>query len=293
VRGKECSAETTQNAAPLGRLTIAQGAERCLWVDRPIFEFDTFVGFPTIGPENRYETVLFIEKEGFEPLLEAVELQKRFDIGIMSTKGMSVVAARKLIDELSNRGIRQVFVLHDFDVSGFSIFGTLGKDNRRYTFRNSVQLIDIGLRLKDVVEMNLESEPATVKGDWTRRSRTLRRHGAMDDEIDFLRTRRVELNAMTSPQMIELIERKFAENHVTKFIPEDEAVIEHHARRTIERQMLERRIEKVRGEISEQARAASIPDDLRERVVVLLAERTTWSWDTAVAEILHDDIYRD
>jgi hypothetical protein len=38
--------------------------------------------------------VLFIEKEGFMPLFERVHLAERYEIADMSTKGMSVTAAR-------------------------------------------------------------------------------------------------------------------------------------------------------------------------------------------------------
>src|SRR5262249_1533308 len=51
--------------------------------------------FPTYGPENRYRAILFIEKEGFHPLLRAAQIAERFDIAIMSTKGMSTTAARQ------------------------------------------------------------------------------------------------------------------------------------------------------------------------------------------------------
>jgi hypothetical protein len=73
--------------------------------------------------------------------------------------------------------------------------------------------------------MYLESEPVTVTGDWAKRAATLRRHGAIDDEIAFLRNRRVELNAMTYRQLIDFVEAKFAEHNVTKLIP-DQNVIE-------------------------------------------------------------------
>jgi DNA topoisomerase VI subunit A len=115
--------------------------------------------FRTNGPENRFHSVLFIEKEGFGPLFESARLVERFDLAIMSTKGMSVTAARMLLDELCSRGLKQIFVLHDFDVSGFSIAGTLSTDSRRYTFTNELPVIDIGLRLEDVDAMELESEP--------------------------------------------------------------------------------------------------------------------------------------
>jgi DNA topoisomerase VI subunit A len=70
----------------------------------------------------------------------------------MSTKGMSVTASRMLLDRLAPQ-LEKVFVLHDFDVAGFSIFGTLANDGRRYNYNNKVPLFDIGLRLRDVVAM--------------------------------------------------------------------------------------------------------------------------------------------
>ena len=40
--------------------------------------------YPTHGPLNRYQTILFVEKEGFMPLLEDARIAERFDVGIMS-----------------------------------------------------------------------------------------------------------------------------------------------------------------------------------------------------------------
>src|SRR5437870_3194229 len=102
----------------------------------------------------------------------------------MSTKGMSTTAARRLLDRLVNRGVEKVLVLHDFDISGFSIFGTLGASGRRYEFKNRVPIIDIGLRLADVEALRLDAEPVTIK-DFRARVDTLRAHGAMRDEITF------------------------------------------------------------------------------------------------------------
>ena len=92
--------------------------------------------------------MLFVEKEGFGPLFKAAQLAERYDLAIMSTKGMSVSASRMLLDRLCDRGIERFFVLHDFDVSGFSIFGTLGTDSRRYWFNNEINLIEAALRCR-------------------------------------------------------------------------------------------------------------------------------------------------
>jgi hypothetical protein len=43
----------------------------------------------TSGPSGSFGAVLFIEKEGFDPLIEAAQIAGRFDLAIMSTKGMS------------------------------------------------------------------------------------------------------------------------------------------------------------------------------------------------------------
>jgi len=81
--------------------------------------------FPTCGPTHRFSAVLFIEKEGFLPLFKALKLAERYDIAIMSTKGMPVVAVRHLADELCGPHGIPLLVLHDFDKSGLSIVGTL------------------------------------------------------------------------------------------------------------------------------------------------------------------------
>jgi hypothetical protein len=243
--------------------------------------------YPTHGPLNRYQTILFIEKEGFMPLMEAARIAERYDVGIMSTKGMSVTAARQLLDCLSaSEYLKKLLVLHDFDLYGFSIFGTLFTDTRRYTFSNEVPVVDIGLRLDDVKELELSGEPYEVK-EWDARVETLRRHGASEEEIEFLETQRVELNAMTAPQFVEFLERKL-ETHTEKVIPEKE-VIEAQARRIWERLQAKERCKEILAQIHAEAATAPLPEDLLERVKELLEEDAARSWDQAVAELLSAD----
>jgi hypothetical protein len=122
--------------------------------------------------DDRYSAVLFIEKEGFNALLARARIAERFDIAIMST-----TAARHLLDRLAPR-IDKVLVAHDFDVSGFSIFGTLGSDGRRYRFHNDVHVVDLGLPLSDVEALGLDSVPVETSGGWSARAATLAAHGA-------------------------------------------------------------------------------------------------------------------
>ena len=240
--------------------------------------------YPTHGPPNRYQTILFIEKEGFMALLEAAQIAERFDVGIMSTKGMSVTAARQLLDKLSEDGhLKKVLVLHDFDAYGFSIFGTLFTDTRRYTFSNEVPVVDLGLRLSDVEELGLEGESYEVK-DWDARVETLRRHGATEEEVEFLEDQRVELNAMTAPEFVAFLEQKLA-IHAKKIMP-DKAVIEAHARRIWEQLQAEKRCKQILETIHAEATTAELPRYLVAQVKKLLNKECTLSWDRAVAKVL-------
>ena len=237
----------------------------------------------TQGPDGCFGAVLFIEKEGFLPLFEAVHLAERFDLAIMSTKGMSNTAARKLVDEMcGERGI-PLFVLHDFDKSGFSILGTLRQNTRRYTFLNAVKVVDLGLRLKDVTRLDLQSERAFDKGgEWNRRENLLQ-NGATADEAEFLLRERVELNAMTSDQLVAFIEQKLTQHGVKKIVPDRDALDEAFAlfarNRDIEK-VIKRELKKLNGVAS-----VKPPSNLSTQVREYLQKHPKERWDRAVSAI--------
>jgi hypothetical protein len=237
----------------------------------------------TKGPENRYKNVLFVEKEGFAALLDYAKIAERFDLSITSSKGMSNVALRQLLDGLVQRGMERVFVLHDFDASGFSIFGTLGTDSRRYTFTNKVEIVDLGLRMSDTKKMGLDHEEYKPKY-WNSRKETLQRHGATEEEIVFLETKRVELNAMTSAKFIEFLERKLIEHGVQKVIP-DTNVLADHARHILKRAIANAIIEKNRKLIEDYPDTIQLPADLYQQVLEALEANPEQPWDLAVADI--------
>jgi len=189
----------------------------------PRFESASFAAaeVKTCGPNARFGAVLFIEKEGFFPLFEAVKLAERYDLAIMSTKGMSNTAARELIDEMCGKHSIPALVLHDFDKSGFSIIGTLQHDNRRYEFKHSPPIIDLGLRKDDIggLESEAYNPGANIESN-------LRSNGATEEEIEILKERRVELNAFTSDTFIAFIERKLSQNGIRKIVPAQQKLAE-------------------------------------------------------------------
>ncbi len=241
--------------------------------------------YPTHGPEHRYGAVLFIEKEGFFPLFEQVQLAERWDLAIMSNKGQSVTAGRKLMAELDV----PVYVLRDFDAAGFSIAGVLSRGTRR--FRQPLDnVIDLGLRLEDVEECGLDSEPTSHKiGDWK-----MAENGATEDEIEFLRTKRVELNAFASDDLIEWIEKKLAEHGVEKVIPDDDT-LEKAYRRAAKAAYINKRIKDLDldKEAAEHAAKAEVPDDLAKLLHAELVGHdgvlSTDSWDGVIAGLLDLD----
>ena len=133
------------------------------------------------------------------PLFREVRLAERYDIAVMSTKGMSVTASRELVQKICGEYDVPLYVLHDFDTSGFSIFGTLRSNTRRFQYSNKFKVVDFGLRLGDVD--GLETEDVHIPSPQKTRA-TLKRHGATDAEIAFLLKQRVELNAFASDELI-------------------------------------------------------------------------------------------
>ncbi len=236
--------------------------------------------FPSRGPANRYGAVLFIEKEGFEQLLTAATIAERFDIAIMSTKGMSVTASRHLIEQLNV----PILVLHDFDQSGFSIIGTLRRSTRRYRFSRRVEVIDLGLTLADIAQYDLEAEHQSL----THSELTLRENGATAADIEFLSgDQRVELNMLTSDQLVELIESKLVEHGVVKVVP-DREVLEAAYRRAYEVQLLNNAVTDAAERAATRASETPLPDDLDEQVRAYIEEHPEKPWDDAVAAIVSD-----
>ena len=153
-----------------------------------------------IGPSGNLAAVLFCEKEGFNPLFKAVNLANRYDLMIISTKGVSVTAARQLIDNICGDHDLPLFVLHDFDVAGFLILGTLQRDTRRYQFSNAVEVIDLGLRLADIAGLEREPAAATkVSAEHPARSARREWRHRRGDRHPAERARRAECHAQRCP----------------------------------------------------------------------------------------------
>lgn len=218
--------------------------------------------FPTHGAKHRFAAVLICEKEGFDELLQAEHIPERYDLALMSTKGISAHAARDLARGL---GV-PCYVLHDFDKNGFVMAAG---------FRFAT---DIGLRLTDIETWGLAAEEQVHSNVWAT-EQNLRHNGATAAEAEFIADgRRVELNELTGPRFIEFVESKLAEHGVEKVIPDAET-LEIAWRRV-------RLVNRINELIDNMTDAdEEVPEDLAARVAEELGEDPEQPWDVVISTL--------
>jgi hypothetical protein len=235
----------------------------------------------TVGPGLRFGGVLFVEKEGFDPILEAAHIADRYDLAVASTKGMPVSACCDLLGKIG----LPVYVVRDFDKAGFSIVASLHRGTRG-SRDAPARVVDLGLRGEDIEDLEREPVAGHCPSSW---SRNLRRNGATEEEIEILcgphqygPCERVELNAMTSDQFIEWLEGKLAEHGVQKVIP-DSKLLGSAYRRAVFLQQLD----DAQAELAEQIKRNGVapPAALGRKVTQFLKDSPEMSWDEAVWQL--------
>jgi 5S rRNA maturation endonuclease (ribonuclease M5) len=235
----------------------------------------------TAGPVNRFSSALFIEKEGFTEILKDAGIQQRYDIALMSTKGLPVKAACDLANALADKGVT-IYVLHDFDLAGFKIVKTLREGTR---MASGTDVEDIGLRFEDIGELESESVEYRQQAD---PKDYLEECGATPEEREFLVEdehgggwigQRVEINAMTSDELIDWLEEKFEEHEVKKVIPDKKTLTSAYYRAKYLRG-IEAEIQKLK----KANKSGKAPSNLREKIEEMIGEDSEISWDDAIWE---------
>jgi hypothetical protein len=125
----------------------------------------------------------------------------------------------------------------------------------------------------------------------------LRENGASDAEIEFMfrdfdttrSTRRVELNAMTSPQFISFVERKLKEVGVKKIVPEQKLLADVYVGMQRGRR-LQRALDDLIAEIDDDF---EVPKDLQQRLATLLERHPEITWHRAVRLIIDPEAAPD
>jgi len=275
----------TKKVVGLGSLAVRDYVNRVGKLKLEAAEFDP-AGIATCGPDGSFGAVLYVEKEGFMPLFQRVRLAKRYDIAIMSAKGMSNTASRTLVDAIC-RGDVPLLVLHDFDSAGIIIKDTLENDTRRYSYKNAPRVIDLGLQYVDIE--GLLSEPNDSKISNGR----LRQAGLDEEAIAFLRTERVELNAMASRQLINFVEAKLQQHGIKKVIPNRDTLADTY-REFAASDRLSEAIEELKERLEQESESPiEVPADLEAKVKKLIAENPDITWHHAVRLTVDPDYTPD
>jgi hypothetical protein len=240
--------------------------------------------WPSLAAGQRYQAVLYIEKEGFEPVLAEAKIAERFDLSIVSCKGQSVVAARKFVDHVCRAsGGVPLYVVHDMDKSGFEISQRLTRvsdwaeenDCVTYRFQNDINVTDLGLRLEDARRYDLAHERCQFEGGFTSDSI------CTPEERAFLRSdRRIELNAFTVPQFIEWLVEKLRHLLPERLVPSDD-ILESAYRRALVVTRLNEAIEEACEEAVEEAKYAVVPETLGRKLRDMLKGQAQ-AWDAAL-----------
>ena len=182
---------------------------------------DTLTENVRVGVSDK---ILVVEKAGFYRMLVENKIPKRFDMNIICLQGYTTEAGRKILKALEDQGFK-ILVLHDYDVNGVLINETLTRPTkRRDVFVENVT--DLGFNWEDVVEFlqdGLIPEPVRLsKQDSSKLEGLLHRGVVSQEEYDFLKQYRVELNALTPMKFLEWLREKLRKLGVWKVIPSKE-----------------------------------------------------------------------
>jgi hypothetical protein len=172
-------------------------------------------------PSWLFNKVLYCEKEGFFSILRGINWPEKNDCALMTSKGFSSRAARDLIDLIADTDEECTFsCIHDADAAGTMIQQTLQEATQARGARK-VQIINLGLEPEEGRTMKLQIEDVRTKKkkkkDGEMEKLAVARYVPEFDQ-DWLQFKRIELNAMTTPQFIKWLDAKFA-SYQGKLVP--------------------------------------------------------------------------
>jgi hypothetical protein len=241
-------------------------------------------------PPWLFRKVLYIEKEGLFSILRAEKWPERNDCALMTSKGFSSRAARDLIDYLAETDEEcDFYCIHDADASGTMIYQTLHEATRARGKRK-VHVENLGLDPAEGRAMGLQVETFKANKD----QRLAVASYIPDSDKIWLQSNRIELNAMTTPQFLEWLDRVF-EPHRGKVVPPADvldahlkAAVRNGLSQAITRSILRRagidaRVDRTLDRRSEAIRAAS--EVLPQTIGDSFARDTSQPWVTPVDRV--------
>src|SRR5260221_8641380 len=236
---------------------------------------------------------------------------ERWDCFLLSSSGFTTRALKDLIDYIGETARTEpvrIFAMIDADAHGSVIFQTLVQETKARGARN-IEITNLGLfpwegladglqHETDLIEQARKKDRsprvrrAKVADYVLERDRQNRRNGNPNNEPrweEWLQDNRIELNAMTSPQRVAWVERKFSEAGVKKVIPPEQIALDElskKVREEIEAQVTSEALRDKRTWISQETakriRNIRLPRDIVERISKYLKRHPTHPWMNAI-----------
>jgi hypothetical protein len=201
---------------------------------------------------------------------------------------VSTTAARLLVDRICGSFPPvPLMVLHDFDSAGIIIKDTLENDTRRYNYSSPPHVIDIGLHYGDIEGLPSEPNNSTISDE------RLRQAGLDDAAIEFLGNQRVELNALTSRELVDFVEAKLQQHGIAKVIPRKE-ILANTYQIFAASDRLSDAFDEMKKKIEDEDEAQiMVPDDLEAQIKAKLEEKPDITWHRAVRLLVDPDAPED
>lgn len=181
---------------------------------------------PDFDLKYKYDKVLYIEKTGFDAIFKAEKIGEKYNMIIVSGQGFSTRAAKTLLYQFQQMGMK-LYCLHDLDISGIYILESFATPNKK--FKNTIYMENLGVTFADIQKYNIVPEIVEKKKEDIAKLENL-----PSEYKEFFDTgtsfRRVELNAFTTAQILEIIDNKLCfVNNLPTINLEETLSIDHNA----------------------------------------------------------------
>lgn len=156
-----------------------------------------------------YDKALYIEKTGFDGLFNAEGVDSKYHMAVISGQGFATRSAKEILSICQDQGLT-LYCLHDLDIYGINIFNSLQESNDK--FQGQLKVIDLGITIEDINYYNIT--PETLDAPTKKEKEALKK---MDKKLaEFFyhdgKLHRAELSALSTEQILDLLNRKLQEN---------------------------------------------------------------------------------
>jgi hypothetical protein len=197
-------------------------------------------------PKWTFNKILYSEKEGFFEILKDEKWAEKNDCALLTSKGYASRAARDVIDLLAETEEELLFFcIHDADAAGTMIFQSLNKATKARPERR-VKVVNLGLEPKEGLKMGLQVENITGK----KKEMPVAEY-VTNKWKKWLQTKRIELNAMDTPQFIKWLNDTMGKHGNEKVVPTKDVLTSEllqHGRKELNKAVIEQLLKEMRAE---------------------------------------------